>query len=142
MGEAGDLTCYNTKTDIQIMMSHYEHIADLQLEVMETFAEIARANVAAIGAKNLGEVVKSNLNDQLIRITTQWDILFRLRMRKISIIRLACDQLAYMNGGNYSKLCDNLLQNPDLDVAVLMNTDMREDKCNSTRRRIVTIPAS
>ena len=62
-------------------------------------------------------------------------------MRKISNFRFACDQLAYMNGGNYSKLCDNLLQNPDLDAAVLMNTDMRENKCKSTRKRIVTIPA-
>ena len=48
------------------MMSHYEHIADLQLEVMESFAQMARAKVAAIGAKNLGEVLKSNLNDRLI----------------------------------------------------------------------------
>ena len=71
MGEAGDLTCYNAKTDIQIMMSHYEHIADLQLEVMETFAQIARAKFAGIGAKNLGEVFKSNLKDQLNRTITQ-----------------------------------------------------------------------
>ena len=140
MGEAGDLTCYNTKTDIQVMMSHYEHIADLQLEVMESFAQMARAKVAAIGAKNLGEVLKSNLNDRLIRAITQWDILFRLRARKISIIRLACDQLAYMNGGKHSTLCENLLQNPDLDAFVLMNTDMREDKCKSPKKHIVTIP--
>lgn len=66
MDETGDLTCCNTKTDFQIMMSQYEHIADLQLEVMETFAQIARGKVAAIGAKNLGEVLKSNLSYQLI----------------------------------------------------------------------------
>ena len=53
------------------MMSHYEHIADLQLEVMETFAQIARAKFAGIGAKNLGEVFKSNLKDQLNRTITQ-----------------------------------------------------------------------
>ena len=141
MGEAGDLSCYKAKTDLQIMMSQYEHIADLQLEVMESFAQMARARVAAEGARNLGNVLKSNLNDQLIRKITQWDILFQLRQRKINIIRLTCDQISYMNGGKYSTLCENLILNPDLDASVLRNTDINEDKCRSPKSQIVTIPA-
>lgn len=142
--EATEGRCPRIKSKLEQVKIMYVKLAEVQKQILNTFATIARASIAENGAESLVHVLNTNLQNQLERNITQWRSLLLLRFHKVMLIQNLCDYIFYMNHGEEDQVCKKMRANPDNDPALLIHYNQDKDMCDCntchTRSAFVSIP--
>ena len=136
--------CPTVKQHTEMLKDSLDEIKDAQLEIMETFADFARAKVSEMAATELSILIERSSTDKVLgQIAKQkGKVLFQIH--KVVLINNACNMIKYMYFGEEQEYCKEFRKNSFLDVGKLIAFDYNKDiSCPDayTKRGEFRIPA-
>ena len=137
--------CPALKQLVEVYKGVLENQAQTQFDIMDSYADIARAKLAERVSSKLSDVFgRGSLRDLEGAIAIQSSQIMS-QIHKAQLIAGACDTIKYMNYGQELSFCMDARRDLSLDVGLLVSYDYDQDhQCHASRSRsgIFKIPAT
>ena len=136
--------CPELQQNVEVLKALLESQADVQFDIMDSFADIARAKVAERSARELSKVFGRGSMEVLQGAVATKNSLVVYQTHKTQLINDACDTIKYMNYGVEQSFCDTARKNTDGDIGHLVSYNYEQDiQCHASRSRsaVFKIPA-
>ena len=138
--------CPQTLPLLDVLTSSYESSLQMQFDMVEGLAQIARATIAKQGAISLSKTLGSNLDKTLNLEIAKMESRCLLQLHREDLVREACSYITYAKHGAEIGACANLKENPDPDLGDLISYNYHNDMCKcsgcTTIEKFVQIPAA
>ena len=132
--------CPRAKEQLALMDFYFTKLGDLEDEYNEVLRSIASAKLAQAKAQELGDTLKTSLNDDLDVHIVRFESFIMLRNHKLQLISDACNKLTYINGGLESATCTKLLENPDGNFLPVISNVPTMCRRETQITKVVSIP--
>ena len=136
--------CPDLRVNAEVLKALLESQADIQMDIMDSFVDIARAKVSARSARELSEVFGRGSMDVLEGAIASKNTLVIYQLHKVQLIADACDTIKYINYGEEQEFCARMRADPSGDLGHLISYKYDENfQCQDSRSRsmIFSIPA-
>ena len=139
--KANEGLCLKPKLTIASIITTFNNLRGRQWKIIQGYAALAKAKLSEHSAEDLANVLKTNLNDPVIRTLTIARSALQLRDQKRRLIEEACDEITYLNYGVEENFCTQIKSNIDSDVGKLISYK-RKDMClGNSHEKMVVLPA-
>ena len=88
-------TCPDIQPVIAMLETAYENSLDMQLEMVENLAQVARGRLAQQASETLSQTLGSDLDEQIKEKVAKIESVFLMQFHKETLIREACSYLTY-----------------------------------------------
>ena len=122
-------SCPDIQAIIAQLAVSYENSIDMQLDMVENLAQVARARLAQQAAETLSKTLGSDLSEEIARKQAKLESVFLMQWHKETLIREACSFITYQNHGVVTTTCATLLKDPSLSTQDLISHNFADDIC-------------
>ena len=137
--------CPVIRQKVEIMKDLLTDLKDVQLDIMDAFADMARAKVSELAARKLSQVIGQSSMDILLSKVAEKQSQVLFQLHRAALINTACDTIKYMKFGVEQDHCAYLRKNTFGDVQMLIGFEYRDENAMCpqmhTDRTIFHIPA-
>ena len=139
--KAGEGPCLKPKLTIASIITNFNELRGDQGKIIQGYAALAKAKLSKHSAEDLAIVLKTNLNDPVVRGLTMAQSALQLRDQKRRLIKEACDEITYLNHGVEENFCTQLKSNIDSDVGKLISYKRKNMCLDNSHEKMVVLPA-